>query len=268
MSSSEEQAVENVFKQNFAKLYYSGEHSDLKVICGPYHFRVHKAVLCCQSDFFKAACKDGRFIEGSTGVINLKAIDSGDQAQVDDVSNSELDDPEVVLCMMYFFYHHQNYETPKANLGGSANPIPNILEYDGGTKFENGDIPAIMHAKVFAMAVKYQVHDLYKFSIRRFRQEFELLAQYDTKPGALVAETLRVVYSFTPREIGELRIACVQTLNLFDSKLMDHKAIDDFVQEKHELCYDLLNDSSRRLVMDGFDISANGEDAQMNSILL
>ena len=44
----------------FSGLLGSGKYSDLTVTCGPRGWKVHKGVLCLQSDFFAKAC-DGDF---------------------------------------------------------------------------------------------------------------------------------------------------------------------------------------------------------------
>jgi len=43
------------------RLRESEELSDCKLICGPYHFNLHKVILASQSDYFKAAFKQGTF---------------------------------------------------------------------------------------------------------------------------------------------------------------------------------------------------------------
>jgi BTB/POZ domain len=65
------------------------------VTCGPDRYKVHKVVLCGQSDFFKKACNGG-FREASSGVIEMKE-----------------DDPAAVKAMLQFFYTF-DYEYEKA----------------------------------------------------------------------------------------------------------------------------------------------------------
>lgn len=45
---------------HFSTLLASGKYSDLTLTCGTRHWKVHKSVLCLQSDFFAKAC-DGNF---------------------------------------------------------------------------------------------------------------------------------------------------------------------------------------------------------------
>ncbi|KAK6495151.1 hypothetical protein TWF481_003179 [Arthrobotrys musiformis] len=54
----------------------SGDYSDITVFAGPDRvpFKLHRAVICQTSDFFKAACKHS-FKEGNTKEIYLREID-------------------------------------------------------------------------------------------------------------------------------------------------------------------------------------------------
>lgn len=42
-------------------LRLSGAYSDLTIICGHFEGKVHKCIVCPQSDFFKKACESGRW---------------------------------------------------------------------------------------------------------------------------------------------------------------------------------------------------------------
>ncbi|KAM0234351.1 hypothetical protein ACHAP5_010117 [Fusarium lateritium] len=41
--------------QSLAKLLDTGDYSDLTIICGKDRYKVHKAIVCPRSSFFKAA---------------------------------------------------------------------------------------------------------------------------------------------------------------------------------------------------------------------
>lgn len=45
-------------KGNNYKLLLSGDHADLTLTCGDRVWNVHQVVLCPQSGFFRAACKE------------------------------------------------------------------------------------------------------------------------------------------------------------------------------------------------------------------
>ncbi|QDS69506.1 hypothetical protein FKW77_007015 [Venturia effusa] len=70
-----------------ARLYQSGQYTDLVITCSGHTFTAHKGVVCMQSSFFENACKKNTFKEGETGVIDLPD-----------------DDPAAVKAMLEFFY--------------------------------------------------------------------------------------------------------------------------------------------------------------------
>ena len=43
------------------RIYEFGNHADFTIICGHYHFKVHKAVITAQLEYFKAAFKANTF---------------------------------------------------------------------------------------------------------------------------------------------------------------------------------------------------------------
>ena len=47
----------NLCQKHFA----SEEHSDCTIICGPYHFKVHKLAIGAHSEYFRAAMKADTF---------------------------------------------------------------------------------------------------------------------------------------------------------------------------------------------------------------
>lgn len=58
---SSETAMEDqpYFKGNKYKLLISEDQADLTLTCGDRVWNVHQAILCPQSGFFRAACKEG-----------------------------------------------------------------------------------------------------------------------------------------------------------------------------------------------------------------
>ncbi|GIZ45581.1 hypothetical protein CKM354_000874100 [Cercospora kikuchii] len=67
-------------------LFGDSTYSDATIQCGERKWRIHKAVVCSQCDFFKVAF-DGRFKEGSNNIITLKE-----------------DYPNAVAAMLRFLY--------------------------------------------------------------------------------------------------------------------------------------------------------------------
>ncbi|WAO84987.1 BTB domain-containing protein [Fusarium falciforme] len=68
------------------KFLYSGEFSDLTIRCGDREFKTHRAIVCPQSPFFKAAV-GGNFEEGGSGIVDLPD-----------------DDPALVQYLIVFLY--------------------------------------------------------------------------------------------------------------------------------------------------------------------
>jgi hypothetical protein len=162
---------------SWRSLFKSEEFSDFTIKCGPYEFKVHKAVICAQSEYFKAACRSNSFKEGDAKLITLDTSDEDDPS---------CDDPEAVKRMIHFFYH-LDYEVQNpaaADLEEMVKPevpfdlsafttkeklptkLADVKEFtsngasgDGSAKPMNSfhDSIALAHAKVFAAAVKYHV---------------------------------------------------------------------------------------------------------------
>ncbi|TLD36084.1 Siderophore iron transporter [Venturia nashicola] len=83
-------------KEWLARLYQSGQYTDLTIICDGHTFNVHKSVICMQSSFFEKACKKNAFMEGETGVVDLPG-----------------DDPAAVKAMLESFYLSSYSYDPK-----------------------------------------------------------------------------------------------------------------------------------------------------------
>jgi hypothetical protein len=57
------------------RLYHDDSCQDLVIILSKETIKVHKAILCSRSDFFRVACKKSTFKEGEESVIDLSADD-------------------------------------------------------------------------------------------------------------------------------------------------------------------------------------------------
>jgi len=59
------------FRDVMKNLFIGGKYSDLVISCGGHDFRVHRNIVCSQSDFFEAAANgyfSVHFIRGSTNL--------------------------------------------------------------------------------------------------------------------------------------------------------------------------------------------------------
>lgn len=59
-SSEKRDGVESLVN-SVERLFGDEEYADLTIVAGQRTFRVHKAVICPRSGFFRAACKKGTF---------------------------------------------------------------------------------------------------------------------------------------------------------------------------------------------------------------
>lgn len=217
------------FQTDFTtRLHESEAFSDCKVICGPYHFNTHKTILCSQSEYFLKALKSGTFKgpwlmiygliltraqEGETGVLTLKAI-SDDAENKDD----SCDDPEIVKLMIEFFYHFDYLRTP-APASTPATATSFLVE----------------HARVFAMAIKYQIDGLRQLAAKKFKQTASVHWNHED-----FAHAIHVVYTSTVDDVQELRAIVADTINDHLNDLQDKDEIEVVVSSLGGLAYSLL----------------------------
>ncbi|KAF5989217.1 amino acid transport gap1 [Fusarium coicis] len=89
-------AAQSAQSEALANLLQTGDYSDLTITCGKDQYRVHKAIICPRSSFFKAAC-DGKFKEAQTGKVDLR------------------DDDPLAVSMMIEYLYCDTYEPPSRN---------------------------------------------------------------------------------------------------------------------------------------------------------
>ncbi|KAI7287010.1 hypothetical protein KC345_g807 [Hortaea werneckii] len=186
--------------------------------------------------------------------MRLKAIDDGDE------DNEGCDDAEAVEKMIYYFYHldygvtaihspqPEDKEDESIGLGSS---------WDGSKKKKKGKIcrqrpteesptrstrPAfasdgnmVMHAKIFAAAVKYQVSGLRTLAAGKFREAVRVNWHHKT-----FAEAARIAYETTYEEERVLRDAVITTLDRHANELLKRDEIEALVKNDSDLMYELL----------------------------
>jgi hypothetical protein len=91
----------------------SGAYSDFKIICGSDTYNVHKAIICPQSGFFRAACRPDTFQEGRSGIVTLPFNSGRDMdalkapIKADEFDwDLDVEDTSAVKLMIHYFYHH------------------------------------------------------------------------------------------------------------------------------------------------------------------
>ncbi|KAI0184039.1 hypothetical protein EV127DRAFT_351381 [Xylaria flabelliformis] len=194
------------------KLYYGGEYSDFTISCGQSRYRVHKALVCPQSDFFTAAC-DGGFKETREGIVDLPD-----------------DDPWAVKMMVHYFYHFE-YDTQSV-MESSQNSSEATHDSFG----EASQIPSslVLHAKIYALAEKYNICGLKDFALQEFKAA---AAEHWATPGFL--EAAREAYISTIEADRGLRDIVVATFHRH-SELLNQEETLSVLKESGMLAYDLL----------------------------
>ncbi|KAK4890616.1 hypothetical protein LTR27_010655 [Elasticomyces elasticus] len=254
----------DVLKQGLAELYKSGDFTDFEIECGEQIFKVHKAVICAQSKYFRAPCGKS-YAEGSEGRIVLKA------ASDDDEDDSACDDPQAIKLMVDFFYH-LDYEVDKempsdgtdqgiatksplrtkASVSDQRTQTPYPYVLPGTNRFtrpkpsirqnpSSRDLPteapnanAIIHAKVFAAAVKYQVIALQDLAATKFAAAAAISWDHPS-----FAEASRIAYTTTPDQFRNLRDTVSQTIHKHDN-LLNKSDMESVIKATPDLHFELL----------------------------
>ena len=105
------------------------KYSDLTIVCGERRFRVHKVIVCTQSEFFRAACEKGAFVvsislrrctasaeyycqEGETGTI---LIPHARRRPLRILTGTDGIDDELMECLIKYFYRQPGWESYPAS---------------------------------------------------------------------------------------------------------------------------------------------------------
>ncbi|KAI4718036.1 Arabinanase/levansucrase/invertase [Aureobasidium sp. EXF-10727] len=206
--------------KGIAQIHETGMYSDLTVTCGTDSYKVHKAIVCTQSEFFYRACK-GSFKEGQTGIIEIPARNTKDcRSEID--WDPDAEDPETVKHMMRYLYHQDYLETETCPAPGER------------TDCEVKDGSLLQHALLYAMGDKYGIPDLKKLA----RQKFAEALNYDTIAG--VVKAIKVVYASTLESDQGLRQTIIDFINPDIQTWVNIPEVDACIREIPELSYALL----------------------------
>ncbi|KAI9812333.1 MAG: hypothetical protein M1827_004782 [Pycnora praestabilis] len=158
-------------------------------------FKVHRSVVCSQSSFFSAAC-DGPFVEATSRKIDL-----------------EDDDPIMVEKMLSYLYKF-NYGLQRAT------PTESTLS---------------SHAKIYALADKYDVQDLKGLAQTKFAAEVK-----DGWNDEAFSIAIREVYGSTPESDMGLRSIVSQSAKKNIKALMDRGEFMALLVEVNAFTVELL----------------------------
>ncbi|MCJ1475053.1 hypothetical protein MMC13_003713 [Lambiella insularis] len=112
------------------KLLGTSEYSDFTVNCGGKTWRIHRAIVCSRSAYFKKAC-DGAFKEAQEGLL---------------VFNDE--DPTLIEEMLMYLY---------------------TMDYPQVSASATGAKAMVLDAKMYGIADKYALPDLKKKAFKAFQ---------------------------------------------------------------------------------------------------
>ena len=147
-------------------------------------------------------------------MIRLKAT-SDDAENADD----SCDEPEIVEFMIEYFYHFDY--------------LPNTSARAFDQQF------LIKHAKVFAMAIKYQVDGLRALAVKKFKEAASTEWNSDE-----FAQVVHAVYTSTPDHVQELRGITADTIHDHFSDLKDKEDLEVVISGLGDLSYSLLRRTS------------------------
>jgi hypothetical protein len=205
-------------------LHASGAYFDLKIVCGPDTYNVHKNIICPQSEFLHAACRPDALQEGKTGVITLpfnpgRNMDALKVGEFD--WDLDVEDTSTVKHMIHYFYHHDCPSKLPTHMGH------NKLAEENVTK----GVLAI-HFKMYAIRDKYQIPGLKALAVQRFK------TCWKTTSGGF-ATAIVIAFMSTSEVDQELRQAIV---DMFDQRIWmaGDTALDDTIKQIPELVYALF----------------------------
>ncbi|KAF5007467.1 hypothetical protein FDECE_6205, partial [Fusarium decemcellulare] len=218
----------DALKASMKKLFETGSYSDLTVVCGADHYKVHKVIICPRSGFFAGAC-ESIFQESQTGVINLPE-----------------DDPLAVKLMLHYLYHqdysHEILAGTEASLLSMApiTPLDSSEDLSHREKRRRGSPTSLplpppvptptlsglsLHAKVYALAEKYAIEDLKAVALDKFRTEAKQHWQSQD-----FVDVIQEVYISTVEHDRSLRDVLVDVI-CQHMELLDRPSFQDAVKD-------------------------------------
>ncbi|KAI4846842.1 hypothetical protein E4T44_04844 [Aureobasidium sp. EXF-8845] len=212
-----------------ADLHASGAYSDLKIVCGSDTYNVHKAIICPQSKFFRAACRPDAFQEGKTGIVTIPFNPGRDTSTMEaPIKPNEFDwdldveDASVVKLMIHYFYHH---EYP-------SETYTEIKDVDMTARNLSKGV-LVVHSKMYAMGEKYQVPALKALAERKFDKCW-------SKTNAGFCTAIVIAFMSTSEMDQGLRKKIVGMINIRTSvTTVRSKILDDTIRQIPELVYAL-----------------------------
>ncbi|TIA67442.1 hypothetical protein D6C76_08689 [Aureobasidium pullulans] len=232
---STQSASKDKLVATIAKLHESGAYSDLKIVCGSETYNVHKAIICPQSTFFKAACRPNAFQEGQTGVIEIPVSSGRDAAfYKNPIAIEEFDwdlDVETatsVKLMIHYLYHHDYLE--QADSFRTAFPA--------STERLGQGILA-QHSRMYAMGEKYGIPGLKALATTRYKE-----MSWKTDLGLTAA--IMIAFKGTHDQDTRLRSTVLSQLDALRLIFKGYPDVQKILSETPEIAQELYRRALER----------------------
>ncbi|PNS20447.1 hypothetical protein CAC42_5897 [Sphaceloma murrayae] len=184
----------------------TSEYTDLTIKCGLNYYKVHKAVVCPQSDWFRAACRPDGFQEGMGNVVELPARGS-------DLEDG--DDPKAIAAMIEFMYGNQSYYTVEA-----------------------GQEQLLHFVHLLVTADKYLVPTMVEDITQQFHKAIFTLR--DRKTSKIIAHLFRLLYTDLPESASKLRNVTLVWITETRADLLTSPEILEAAADDHQFAIDLF----------------------------
>ncbi|KAF2868252.1 hypothetical protein BDV95DRAFT_161087 [Massariosphaeria phaeospora] len=250
-------------------LLQTGKHSDFVITCGNDTYNVHKSIVCSQSDFFDGASRFGK--EREDGIVDLPEDETEivkymiqymyEQdyyaANADFISpiplrfraesvggpNPNLDQQQLQRYLDQFDWRSAaNRDAIDANPHNLSTTVPPDWSTDlfPTGKLEDSISPAgsdilAPHAKVYAIADKYNVKCLKQAAVEKFKTTLD---EFFT--GIEFYEAVTIVYTTTPHTDIVLRDIVAQRTADEKGRYAMYPLLDHHLQELPDLAYRVL----------------------------
>ncbi|KAK4695555.1 hypothetical protein P7C71_g2214, partial [Lecanoromycetidae sp. Uapishka_2] len=216
-----------------------GRHSDLKILCAHWEWKVHRSVICPRSKFFAAACS-GDFKEAQDGIISL-----------------EDDDPFTVDRMMQYLYT-MDYDDegggpdrPYSDLSATATATAMDLEDTKPQPTSHEDLwryRLMSNVQVYALAEKYDIGALKKLAMVKLGA---MLSSEQScgrgKVADYMQEIIEAVFTSTPDTDRGLRDALIGACSIRLPAMLEDEVMVNVIKENGDFALGLLRASESYL---------------------
>ncbi|OCL12364.1 hypothetical protein AOQ84DRAFT_386178 [Glonium stellatum] len=246
-------------------LFKSGDYSDFKIVCGNNTYPVHKAIICTRSDYFARVVRFGK--EAGEGKITFPEEEAemvelilkyfyeldyepsdGDSSGPSEPVSLKLSDERALRrrksihgrlytstgLLPCGHEHNRDCEEYCVNYRIESSSCSNG---NGATSSGNGE-QLVTHAKMYAIADKYQITGLKALASEKFRTACEL--HWDKQAFASAAH---IVYASTLNHDKGLRNIVAQTIS-GNMSLLKKPEIEALMTEFNGLAFGVLKEKA------------------------